>query len=73
MLLPTGKKLIKKLVKNKATTSSGHKFKFIGKTMENGTDLLESTPVQVEDVAKEYEQRVSALNTKGGAYQAGRY
>ena len=40
--------------------------------MENGTDLLESTPVQVEDVAKEYEKGVSALKTKGGgAYHGG--
>ena len=35
--------LIKRLVKNKATTSSGSTFKFIGTTMENGPDLLEST------------------------------
>ena len=41
--------LIKKLGKNKATTSAGLAFKLIVKTMTNGPDLLESTRVQVEE------------------------
>ena len=41
-------KLIKKLVKKKATIYDGRAFNFIVTTMANGPHLFESTRVQVE-------------------------
>ena len=58
--------LIKKLVKNKATTYYGRAFKFIGTTMENVPDLLETTRVQFEEEAKEATKRLYVADMKGG-------
>ena len=58
--------LDKKLVNNKATTSDGRAFKFIGTTMVNGPYLLEAKRVQVEEEAKEARNRVSVVKMKGG-------
>ena len=41
--------MTKKLFNNRAIKSSGRTFKFIGTTMENGTNLLEATWVKVEE------------------------
>ena len=56
--------LIKKLIKNKATKSSGCAFKLIETTMANGPDLVETTWIKVEDEAKEEAEKVSAVKMK---------
>ena len=44
--------MIRKIVKNKATTYSGHIFKYIQTSMANVPYLLEVTQVQVEEEGK---------------------
>ena len=56
--------MIKNIIKNKATKSSGCTFKLIETTMANGPDLVETTWIKVEDEAKEEAEKVSAVKMK---------